>query len=197
MTGAAPRVSRPGLRTTGRTLAFAAFGAGLGGASGVLWWKVVTLPSYRVNADGGASTSERGLSEFFAGDAWFCAIGVLVGLVLGTLAWRNFRALGWPVVIVVCLDALLAGLLCWLVGYRLGPGEFNPRLAAAQPGDVVPIELTLRARASLLTWPFFAVIPVLLGSSLGRDAEEPRPPRQPSTPAEPAVAPRPADRTTP
>ena len=39
----------------------------------------------------------------------------------------------------------------------------------------MPIELTLRARASLLTWPFFAIIPVLLGSSLGRDDEEPQP----------------------
>jgi hypothetical protein len=35
--------------------------------------------------------------------------------------------------------------------------------------------LTLRARAALLTWPFFAVIPILLGSSLGRDDEVPRP----------------------
>jgi hypothetical protein len=26
-----------------------------------------------------------------------------------------------------------------------------------------------------LTWPFFAIIPVLLGSSLGRDDEEARP----------------------
>ena len=68
-----------------------------------------------------------------------------------------------------------AALVCWLVGYRLGPGDFTARLAAAKPGDIVPIELTLRARAALLTWPFFAMIPVLLGSSLGRDDEEPRP----------------------
>jgi hypothetical protein len=39
----------------------------------------------------------------------------------------------------------------------------------------VPIPLTIRASASLLTWPFFAVMPVLLGSSLGRDEDEPRP----------------------
>jgi hypothetical protein len=57
----------------------------------------------------------------------------------------------------------------------LGPDNFVGRLAAAKPGELVPIELTLRARASLLTWPFFAIIPVLLGSSLGRDEEEPRP----------------------
>lgn len=170
------------LRTTVRIAAFTAFGAGLGGATGVLWWRLVELPTYRVNDDGGASTSERALTQFFAGDAWFAALGLVVGLLLGVLAWRSFRALGWPTVLLVASVALGAGLICWLVGYRLGPGEFNPRLTAAQPGDLVPIELTLRARASLLTWPFFAVIPVLLGSSLGRDEEDPRPffPRRPS-----------------
>jgi hypothetical protein len=75
----------------------------------------------------------------------------------------------------VLVWATVSALTCWLVGYLLGPGDFAARLAAAQPGDLVSIPLTLRAYASLLTWPFFAVIPVLLGSSLGRDDEEPRP----------------------
>ena len=37
----------------------------------------------------------------------------------------------------------------------------------------MPVALELRAPASLLVWPFLAVVPVLLGSSLGRDEEEP------------------------
>ena len=41
----------------------------------------------------------------------------------------------------------------------------------AQPGDVVPIDLTVRARPALAVWPLFAVVPVLLGASLGRDPE--------------------------
>ena len=71
--------------------------------------------------------------------------------------------------------ASLAGLLCWVVGYQLGPGPFVPRLAAAEPGDLVPIELTIRAQASLLVWPFARSSRVLLGSSLGRDDEDPTP----------------------
>lgn len=171
----APHRSQAMLRTTGRVVAFAAFGTGLGGVAGVAWWRLVDLPSYRVNPDGGAATSERALTEFFAGDAWFAALGLVVGLVLGVLAWRTFRELGWPAAVLTVLVAFAAGLICWLVGYRLGPGEFNPRLVAAGPGDLVPIELTLRARATLFTWPFFAVIPVLLGSSLGRDEDDPPP----------------------
>ena len=126
-------------------------------------------------SDGGASISERGLTEFLGGDAWFCALGLVVGALIGLGGWRWFRDLGWPLVLGVCGLAVAASLVCWLVGYQLGPGEFAPRLAAAAPGDLVPIELTLRAKASLLVWPFVAVVPVLLGSSLGRDDEEPRP----------------------
>jgi hypothetical protein len=158
-----------------RLAAFAAACLGSGAAAGVVWWLIVKPPAYQLNSGGGATTTERGLTQFIAGDAWFCAIGLVVGLLIGLGAWRWLRDLGWTVVVVVLVCAIAAALMCWLVGYRLGPGDFSARLAAAQPGDLVPIPLTLRARASLLIWPFFAVIPVLLGSSLGRDEEEPRP----------------------
>ncbi len=143
--------------------------------SGVLWWRVVELPGYVVGADGGASTTERGLTEYFAGDAWFIVIGAVVGIGLGIIAWRWFQALGWPLVVLAVAGAFIAALLCWYVGHRLGPGPFDARLAAAHPGDVVPIELTVRAKASLAVWVLGASIPVLLRSSLGPDDEEPRP----------------------
>ena len=161
-------------RLTVRLLGFAAASLGLGAAAGVLWWLVVDPPTYELNSNGGATTSERGLTEFISGDAWFCVIGLVAGLLIGIAAWSWLRDLGWTVVVVALVAATGAALTCWLVGYRLGPGDFSARLAAAQPGELVPIPLTLRAGASLLTWPFFAVIPVLLGSSLGRDEEEPR-----------------------
>ncbi len=170
--GAKPR-SR--YRLAGGLSAFVALWVGLGAAAGVLWEFIVKLPVYTVASDGGANTTERGLAEFFGGDAWFVAIGVVLGLGLGVVGWRRFRELGWSLVLLVALTAVAAGLVCWMVGYRLGPGDFTERLATAKAGAVVPIELTLRARASLLTWPFFAVIPILLGSSLGRDDEDPKP----------------------
>jgi len=174
--------SAPTTRQTWRVVArlggFAAASLGLGAAAGVVWWLLVKPPAYELNSNGGATTSERGLTQFIAADAWFCVIGLVVGFLIGIAAWRWLRTLGWSVVLVVVVCAVASALMCWLVGYRLGPGDFSARLAAANPGDLVPIPLTLRARASLLTWPFFAVIPVLLGSSLGRDEEEPRPLRR-------------------
>ena len=150
---------------------FVALGLGLGALSGVAWWAVTDLPTFRVVAGGGAVTSERGLAGYIAADAWFVVCGAVVGLVVGVLAWRWFGRSGWPVVVLAAVIGTGAGLLCWAVGYRIEPGSFAVRLAAAQPGDSVAIDLTVRARAALLVWPLFAVVPVLLGSSLGRDPE--------------------------
>lgn len=161
-------------REVGHVLLFSALGLGLGAVAGVVWWAVVDLPAYRINAAGEAITSERGLASQIVGDAWFAVLGAVTATLLGVLAWRRFRNLGWSVVLLAGLVALAAALVCWSVGSHLGPGELSVRLAAARPGDLVPIELTIRARAGLILWPLFAVIPVLLGSSLGRDPDDPR-----------------------
>jgi hypothetical protein len=163
---------RPPRRLGGAVLAFVALGLGLGALAGVAWEAVVDLPTYTVGPDGRAATGERGLTAVIGSDAWFCLLGAVVGLLLGLVAWRRLHALGWSLVLLVTLTAVAAGLLGWWVGTALGPGAFNPRLAQAGPGDVVPVALELRAPASLLVWPFLAVVPVLLGSSLGRDEEE-------------------------
>ncbi|SEQ34916.1 hypothetical protein [Microlunatus flavus] len=148
-----------------------ALGLGLGALAGVVWWAVTDLPTFRVVNGGGAVTSERGLAGYIAADAWFVVCGAVVGLVLGVVAWRRFGRSGWLVVVLTVVVGAAAGLVCWWVGYELGPGAFDARLAAAKPGDLVPVELTVRARVALAVWPLFAVIPVLLGSSLGHDPE--------------------------
>ncbi|MDN5761563.1 MAG: hypothetical protein L0H41_04530 [Microlunatus sp.] len=164
-----------GLGLSARVVGFLSLALGLGAGAGVLWWLIVTRPAYRLDSQGRASVTERGLTQFFAGDAWYCLLGLVIGVGLGVLGWRVLRDLGWPVVLVVVIGGAAAGLLCWLVGYQLGPGEFTPRLAAATPGDAVPITLTVRSKAALLSWPLCAVTPVLFASSLGRDSEEPKP----------------------
>ena len=172
---------RPGPGAVG---AFLAFGLGLGALAGLVWPAVVDLPTYLVNADGRASTSERGLTAIFGADAWFCLLGAVAGPLLGAVAWWRLRGLGWPVVLVTAVTAVAAALVCWQVGTAIGPTAFTTRLATAQPGDVVPIGLELRAGASLVVWPFLAVVPVLLASSLGRDDEEPNETDDPPSAAE-------------
>lgn len=157
-------------------------GAGivLGIVAGVVWWIVTPLPGYLVGDDGLASINERGLARVFAADAWFTMIGVVGGAAIGLLGAAQLgRRLGWLAVVVVVVSTMLAALICWGVGSFLGPGEFSGRLAEAQPGEVVPLELTLRSRVALLAWPFLGLLPMLLWATLARDPEEPRPIRTP------------------
>ena len=154
----------------------------IGLGTGVLWQKIVRLPGYTVGAGGTASTTERGLTEVFGADAWFSAIGFVISIGLGIIAWKWFGRLGWPVVVVAIIGALSAAAVCWYVGYQLGPGDFATRLAAAKPGQFVPIALTVRSPAALIVWAFGAVIPVLLRSSLGRDEQEENLPPRPVQP---------------
>lgn len=145
----------------------------LGGAAcGVLWEFITPLTVWSVNPDGGAVTTERGLADYIAGDVTFSAIGLVVGLLIGSLVWRWFGGLGWPVVVIGLAAAAIMALACWQMGWWLGPGTFKPRLATAKPGDVLPIELTVRAHVAVLVWLFGAVTPIMVLSSLSRDPEE-------------------------
>jgi len=159
-------------RAAGWLVGFLLFCVLIGIGAGILWQRIVVLPGYTVAQNGTATTTERGLAGFIAGDAWFSAVGFFVSIGLGIVAWKWFGRLGWPVVIVAVVGAVCSGLVCWWVGYRLGPGAFDPRLAAARPGDFVPIALTLRTPVPLMVWALAAIIPVLLRASLGRDEEE-------------------------
>lgn len=144
----------------------------VGAVSGVFWVQAVDLPTYTVGQDGVATTTERGLAEMFGSDAWYCAIGFCVSIGLGVVAWRWFHRLGWPTVPVAVAGSVIAALVCWYVGSQLGPGPFVARMAAARPGDVVPVQLTLQTKVSIVVWAFAVVIPVLLRASLGRDEED-------------------------
>lgn len=145
----------------------------LGGIpAGFLWKLLVPLTQYVVTPDSWVETTERGLAAYVAGDAWFTAIGMVVGLGIGYLVWRWFAGLGWPVVFIAAFAALVMGLATWQFGWWLGPNGFNERMGQAPPGAQVPIDLTLRAHVALLAWPFGAVLPIMLASSLLRDPEE-------------------------
>lgn len=154
----------------------------VGALSAVFWVNVVDLPEYFIERDYSATVSERGLTEFVAADAWYVVCGVLVGVGLGIVAWRWFKPLGWPSALLAAGAGLLAGIVCWKFGELLGPGDFYDRLAKAEPGQLVPISLTLRSMSAPAVWAFAAVTPVLLASSLGPEEAPPRPRRfEPST----------------
>ena len=181
----APDDERSMWRTVRKVLAWCAAFAGLaalvGFLSGVFWWGIVDLPTYTIGEDFRGYTTERALTEVFSTDAWFAGLGLAVGAGVGYVAWRWFRELGWPVTFIAAVGALVAGLVCEVTGTWLGPQSFDARLAAASPNDVIPIDFQLHTPVVLLVWAFAGVLPVLVVSSLGPDADEEPRPRRPRT----------------
>ncbi len=163
----------------------------VGGVSGLVWASVAELPSYRINSDGSASMSERGLAQVFSSDSSFCLVGLVTGLLLGLLAWWWFSRRGVLVVPIAAVGALMACLTCWWIGILVGPSGFAIRISGAKAGDLVPIDLALRSWPPVLVWPFAALVPVLVISMVRWDAAErsrqdrPRRRRRPPS-AEPA-----------
>lgn len=147
-----------------RTRGVVVFSGGLvvaGLFAGMLWHLLSAPPNYTIGDDHGAIITEQGLSQAFAMDIWFLFIGMAVGLAVGAGGWLLFHRTGWPVVLIVIVGALAAGLVAWLFGQWLGPHGFADRVVAAEPGDRVPMDLQLHSLWLLLVWPLAANLPVL------------------------------------
>lgn len=138
----------------------------LGIASGAIWHAFVKLPTFITGDDRTLAMSERSSMQLFRLDAGFVLIGLVVGLIVGVLAWYRLNRLGWPVAFVSSLGGALAGLLCWGTGWLIGPRDFYSRVATAQPGQEIPIDFTLRSPSGLVIWALAALLPVLLYSAL-------------------------------
>ncbi|WP_425308871.1 hypothetical protein AADG42_08955 [Ammonicoccus fulvus] len=171
-----PKPSRRPVRTplARWLLIMAAICVAVGALAGAVWALVVPLTLYRVQDDGRATTTERGLAGYIAGDAWFVVIGVVLGVAIGLWCWRWFGGLGWPAAVIAVLASTATGLVCWWVGWMIGPGPIEARLALAEAGQELPIELTVRGHAAVLAWPFAALLVLMLISAVSPDPEETR-----------------------
>lgn len=154
----------------GRLSFLAVLSAVLGVISGLIWHAVVSLPSYTITDQGRAVMSDQGLTKIFAADAWFVMIGLVTGLGLGSATWLLTRTLGWPAALIAVAAGFLAAWVCWRLGVAIGPHDFAERIASAAAGERIPIDFTVRSSQAFLVWPFAALTPVLLYSSLGPES---------------------------
>lgn len=144
-----------------------------GTVAGVFWVRIVKLPTFIITTELRAVPSpERDLAAWFAVDAWFSILGIVVGLVLGIWSWAWFRDTGWFVTVTAVLGALIAAVVCWRVGTWLGPESLDVRLARAEAGTRVPIAFELRSWPAFLLWPFAAITPVMLLAAFTPDTDE-------------------------
>lgn len=130
--------------------------------AGVVWALGAELPVYVLDDNLAATMSETQLATVFGADALFTLLVGVLGLGLGILSWFWFNASGWWVCVLAIIGALLMALVTWQTGVTILPPDFQERLATANPGDVVPVDLQLRSHAALVMAPFAAITPVML-----------------------------------
>jgi hypothetical protein len=132
----------------------------LGAVCGLLWF-VLVHPAHLERVRGGfQAPSELDLAKRIAADGWYVVIASVAGFAagLGLTWWRSRDFLLTTVMLLP--GAALAAAVMTLVGHALGPADPHQVLATASPGQMAPLELTVTAKASYLTWP----VAVLLGS---------------------------------
>ncbi|PZP20466.1 MAG: hypothetical protein DI600_06265, partial [Cutibacterium granulosum] len=140
------------------------FGAAViaGVVCALIWHACVHLPIYQVDDKGYATTSERGLTAIFSIDSTFALIGMVVGVGCGFLSWWALHHRGVVVLVPTIATALVSATVCWAVGTLMGPHDFSDRVAAASPGDEVPVDFRLHTWTSLLVWVLGALIVTLI-----------------------------------
>jgi len=125
-------------------------GAALGAVCGVVWQWVWTPPA------GAAWEKEwfldpSGLPAEVGATGWFTVVGVVGGIVYGTVAGKACRRHELATLAGVTLGALLAAWVMYAVGHALGPAD--PHELAKEAGDWEQIPGDLRLAGAGLPWP--------------------------------------------
>lgn len=143
----------------------------LGIIGALVWALATTRPGYVVNEDLTAHIGERGLADMFGADAMFVIVTGVLGILTGIASWLMFHRTGWWVCVLAIIGAALSAVAVWQFGSAVGEHGFSERLASAAAGDVVAINLQLRAHGALLVAPFLAITPVMLFAAFWPEGE--------------------------
>ncbi len=155
-----PETRRAWLRAVVVLVLFAASGAALG-----VWWEHLWHPSqgtvvrhewfvvdeeFRYDLDG--------LRNQFSGTGLFVVMALGGGALLGALTALLTRRDELLTLAVVGIGSVVAALLMWQVGTRLGPPDPHVLALSAKRGTVLPDHLALGSPGALLAWPFSALV---------------------------------------
>ena len=165
--------------TAWRVMLYLAAAVALGVIAGLMWSSLSPLPAFTINDDMTASINERSQTAMVAADVYFTVLTGVVGLVLGAVGWVILHPKGWVVIGVPLIAALAAALTAWQTGLLVGESGFVDRLARAQAGDVVRVDLALRSMSALLVAPFAAITPIMLMAAFWPEPRVDRPTEEP------------------
>jgi hypothetical protein len=159
------------LQALATVAAFAAAGAG----AGWLWHRLWDVPS-GVVAQGQWYTNEAGLRDDFQGVAWYVAISVVVGLLLGVLTAWLFDRSELVTLAAVAVGSALAAYVMLRVGTHLSPADPHELAKTAQDGDKLKGALRVHSLAPKGAFTFGSLVGLALvyAVSIGRPPAEVR-----------------------
>jgi hypothetical protein len=145
-------------------LAFVAIVIGsalVGLAGGAVWAALAPRAVFVAVGHGQAYVVNAETTAFIAGDAWYCLIGAVGGLVIGLLGYLfAIRHYGPVPMAAVLVGSVVAGLTARWLGQIWGLTRFIDQLAVARPGTVLHATLVLGDTPQLL-WPAIVLWPLM------------------------------------
>ncbi len=151
-TGPAPAPSGGGtLAAVGGILLGSAI---IGLLGGLTWSAVAPRAAYVVVSRGSADVVNPETTAFITGDAWYCLIGVVGGLIIGIVSYRlAVRRYGPVPMAAVLAGSVVAGLVARWLGQDLGLAKFNMQLLTSRQGTILHAPPVLGVNSSTILWP--------------------------------------------
>ncbi|MFE1750755.1 AAA family ATPase [Streptomyces anandii] len=189
--GSAYEQDGPGMKTEVREAAVVTVAVALGGVLlGLLWWWLA--PQVPLVADVSGNSwivylKDTEGEQAIGVDGTFTLLALALGVVSAVAVFLVRRRGGVPLVIGLCVGALLGSLLAWRLGVWLGPEhDVIAHAKAVGKGVTFPAPLKLGAKGALLAWPLAALV-VHLGVTALFGPRDPEPAPYEHTPhADPA-----------
>jgi hypothetical protein len=127
-------------------------GALLAVPTGWAWVALADPPSVPMGAHG-ISYGEQQMNALAGVPGWFAVLGVLVGVVGGTVIAVAGRRFGWAVVVATVGFTLAAGTLTRYTGTHWFGPDVRDQLRHAHRGEQIQLAVHLGSRGPLLVWP--------------------------------------------
>jgi hypothetical protein len=125
----------------------------LGAPVGLLWSAVSPHAGVVIRGKDDAGFTDPFGEDLIGSEVRFVAVGLVVGVLCGLLAWRFGRRWGPAVVVALALGGLGAAAVAAEVGQRPGRSDLRAALAEGTPAQALEANVRLRAKEALVAWP--------------------------------------------
>jgi hypothetical protein len=159
--GVPSRASRGEAYTAGLAAAVGilAGSALIGLAGGFAWAQLAPRVAYVTVGGGSADVVNAETTAFIAGDAWYCLIGLIGGVIIGVAGYLlAVRRLGPVPMAGILAGSVAAGYVARWIGENEGTSGFNRELLNSRPGTVLHAPLALGAQGAIAFWPLAACL---------------------------------------